>query len=68
MKHSAQDNAEGTMLQVKGVIKEVVGEATNDNELIVDGKFELLHGRVQETVGQIKKLIARYPCFKARMR
>ncbi len=56
MKHSTQDNVEGKMHQVKGGIKEAVGEAINDKELIVDGKAEQLHGKVQEKVGKIKKV------------
>lgn len=55
MKHSARDNAEGKMHQVKGGIKEVVGKAINDEDLIVDGKVEQVQGKVQGKVGQIKK-------------
>lgn len=55
MKHSARDNAEGKMHQVKGGIKEAVGKAINDEELIVDGKVEQTQGKVQEKVGEVKK-------------
>ncbi len=45
------------MHQVKGAIKEAVGKVTDDREMEIEGKVENLDGKIQEKVGQIKKVV-----------
>ena len=59
MKSSTTDNAEGKMHQVKGKIKEVVGNVVGNRDLEAEGKVENLDGKVQEKLGQVKKVIGK---------
>jgi uncharacterized protein YjbJ (UPF0337 family) len=56
MNPSTKDQLEGTIHQVKGKAKEVVGQVTNDPDLINEGTAEKVAGKVQEKVGQIEKV------------
>jgi len=55
MKSSTNDQMEGTFHQMKGKIKEIVGELTDNPKLKAAGTYEKLSGVVQEKIGQIKK-------------
>ena len=57
MKSSTKDNAEGKLHQVKGTIKEVAGIIVGNEDLEAEGKNENLEGKVQEKLGQIKKVM-----------
>jgi len=57
MKSSTKDNAEGKIHQVKGKIKEVAGKTVGNRDLEAEGKDENLGGKVQEKIGQIKKVL-----------
>ncbi len=57
MKSSTKDNAEGKLHQVKGTIKEVAGIIVGNEDLEAEGKNENLKGKVQEKLGQIKKVM-----------
>ncbi|MBF0231226.1 MAG: CsbD family protein [Desulfamplus sp.] len=57
MKSSTKDHAEGTIHQVKGKIKEAVGKTIGNRDLETEGKKEHLEGKVQEKVGDIKKVL-----------
>lgn len=57
MKSSVRDNAEGKLHQAKGTIKETVGKILGDADLKAEGKDEHLHGKAQEKLGQIKKVV-----------
>ena len=46
---------EGTFHQMKGKIKEIAGELTDNPKLKAAGTYEKLSGVVQEKIGQIKK-------------
>jgi len=56
MKSSTKDKAEGMMHQVKGKIKEIGGKAVGNEDLEDEGKDENLKGKVQEKVGDVKKV------------
>lgn len=45
------------MHQLKGKIKEVVGKIVKNRDLEAEGKDENLDGKVQEKIGQIKKVV-----------
>ena len=57
MKSSTRDNAEGKMHQVKGTIKEVAGRIVGNDDLEDEGKDENTEGKIQEKLGQIKKVM-----------
>ena len=48
MKSSAQDQTEGKFHEVKGKIKEVVGELSDDPDLEAEGTREKIAGKVQK--------------------
>jgi uncharacterized protein YjbJ (UPF0337 family) len=56
MKSSTQDKVEGTFHQVKGKVKEVVGELSDNPKLEAEGTAEKIAGKVQEKIGQVKKV------------
>jgi len=41
---------------VKGDVKEVAGKISDNPKLETEGTFEKITGRVQEKVGQVKKV------------
>ncbi len=59
MKSSTKDNAEGTMHQVKGKIKETAGKIVGNDDLEAEGKIENLDGKIQEKVGEFKKILGK---------
>ena len=59
MKSSSQDEAEGKMHKVKGSIKEIAGKITDNPKLERKGKNENNAGKVQEKVGQVKKVFGK---------
>jgi len=56
MKNSTKDQAEGTLHEVKGKVKEQVGRATNNPNLVEDGQDEKIAGKVQKKIGQVEKV------------
>jgi uncharacterized protein YjbJ (UPF0337 family) len=59
MKSGAQDQAEGMFHKVKGKLKEVAGKLGMDSELEAEGKDENIGGKVQEKIGQVKKVLGK---------
>ena len=59
MKPSTKDQAEGTFHQMKGKVKEISGELSDNPELEAEGTDEKIAGKVQEKVGQIKKVLGK---------
>jgi uncharacterized protein YjbJ (UPF0337 family) len=57
MKLSTDDKATGQLHEVKGAVKQKVGELANDPNLEADGKAEKTAGKVQNVVGKIEKAI-----------
>ncbi|RJP93916.1 MAG: CsbD family protein [Desulfobacteraceae bacterium] len=57
MKSSTKDKAEGKLHQIKGTIKEVAGIIAGNDDLEAKGKEENLEGKIQEKIGQIKKVV-----------
>jgi uncharacterized protein YjbJ (UPF0337 family) len=56
MKNSTKDQAEGTMHEVKGKVKEKVGRATKNPNLVEEGQNENVAGKVQKKVGQVERV------------
>jgi len=59
MKSSTRDQAEGTMHELKGKTKEVVGKLSDNPKLQVSGTIEKIGGIVQGKVGQCKKVLGK---------
>ncbi len=59
MKSSTQDQAEGTIHKVKGEIKEIAGKLSKNPEMETEGRDEKIAGKVQEKVGQVKKVFGK---------
>ena len=54
MKRSIKDQAKGTMHEVKGEIKEVVGKVAHNASLENRGRDEKISGKIQKKVGDIE--------------
>jgi len=59
MKSSTQDQAEGTFHKIKGKVKEIVGDLSDNPGLEAEGADEKTEGKVQEKIGQIKKVLGK---------
>ena len=57
MKPSTEDKTTGKLHEVKGTIKEEVGELTNNPDLEADGKAEKKAGKAQNWVGKVEKAV-----------
>lgn len=52
-----KDEVEGKGKQIKGAIKDKVGEVTNNPRLEAEGEAERLAGKVQEKVGKGRRKV-----------
>ena len=59
MKSGPRDQAEGTFHQIKGKVKEVAGELSDNPKLEADGTGEKMDGKIQEKIGEIKKVLGK---------
>ena len=59
MKSSIQDKAEGTFHEVKGKVKELAGKVSDNPELEAEGADEKIAGKMQEKIGQVKKVLGK---------
>jgi uncharacterized protein YjbJ (UPF0337 family) len=57
MNPGTKDEIAGRVHEVKGSIKEKVGELTNDPDLEGEGIGEKIAGKVQKKIGQVEKVI-----------
>lgn len=57
MDDSTKDKAEGVSHEVKGTIKEKVGQITNNPEMEGEGTGEKIGGKVQKKVADIEKAV-----------
>ena len=56
MKPSTTDQVQGKLHEMKGKMKQKVGQVTKNPNLAAQGHDEKLAGKVQEKVGQIEKV------------
>ena len=56
MKPSTENEIAGKVHEVKGKIKEKVGQLTNDSNLEGEGIGEKIAGKVQKKIGQLEKV------------
>ena len=59
MKSGTQDQMEGTFHKIKGKVKEIAGELSDDPKLEAEGTGEKIAGKVQEKIGQVKKVLGK---------
>jgi uncharacterized protein YjbJ (UPF0337 family) len=59
MKSSIRDKAEGAFHELKGTAKEIAGRLNEDPDLEDKGVDEKIAGKVQEKLGQIKKVLGK---------
>ena len=57
VKPSTNDEIAGNIHEVKGAVKQKVGELTNNPRLKGEGKGEKFAGKVQKKIGQIEKVL-----------
>ena len=57
MKPSTDDKTTGKLHEVKGTIKEKVGELTKNPDLEAEGRAEKNAGKVQHWVGKVEKAV-----------
>jgi len=56
MNQSTKDEAKGKFYEVKGKVKEKVGQTTNSPDLEAEGQDEKIGGMVQKKIGQVEKV------------
>jgi len=59
MKSGTEDQAEGKFHKIKGMLKEIAGELSDNRRLETEGTGEKMAGKVQEKIGQIKKVLGK---------
>ena len=59
MKSSTKDQAEGAIHGLKGKAKEIAGKVTDNPKLEAEGTGEKIAGKVQEKIGQVKKVFGK---------
>jgi uncharacterized protein YjbJ (UPF0337 family) len=59
MKTSNRDKVEGSLHAMKGSIKQAAGKLTDNPKLQASGVAEKYSGKIQEKVGQIKKVLGK---------
>jgi uncharacterized protein YjbJ (UPF0337 family) len=52
-----KDEVKGKFRDAKGSVKEKVGQATNDPEMIQEGRNEKSAGRAQDTFGKARRKV-----------
>ena len=57
MKQSTEDKAKGKFHEVKGKVKEKIGQATNNPDLESEGQIEKAGGKIQKKVGQVENVL-----------
>jgi uncharacterized protein YjbJ (UPF0337 family) len=59
MKSGTQDKVEGKFHRSKGKVKEIAGKLGDNPKLEAEGDREQIAGKVQEKIGQVKKVFGK---------
>jgi uncharacterized protein YjbJ (UPF0337 family) len=59
MESSTKDQAKGKFHEVKGTVKEIAGELSDNPKLEAEGLGEKIAGEVQGKIGQFKKVLGK---------
>ena len=57
MKQSTEDIAKGKFHELKGKVKEKVGQAVNSPDLEAEGQAEKIGGKIRKKIGQVEKVL-----------
>lgn len=57
MKPSTQDQSAGKLHELKGAVRQKVGELTKNRKLEINGMAEKNAGKVQNVIGKIEKAV-----------
>ncbi|MHB9097710.1 MAG: CsbD family protein [Syntrophales bacterium] len=57
MKSSTKDQVKGTFHRMKGKLKEIAGELSDNPKLAAAGTYEKISGIVQRKIGHVKKAL-----------
>jgi uncharacterized protein YjbJ (UPF0337 family) len=57
VKPSTKNEIAGRIHEVKGTIKEKIGQLTNDPDLEGEGIGEKIAGKVEKKIGQVEKVV-----------
>lgn len=57
MKSSMKDKVKGAFHEVKGAVKAMAGEITDNPNLEAKGNAEKIAGKVQGKIGQVKRVL-----------
>jgi uncharacterized protein YjbJ (UPF0337 family) len=57
MKPSTTDQVQGTLHEVKGDVKEKIGQVTGNPDATNEGQAEKIAGTVQKKIGQVEKVV-----------
>jgi uncharacterized protein YjbJ (UPF0337 family) len=57
MRESTKDKIKGKAHEMKGAVKEKVGNATNDPNLQAEGQDENVAGKIQKKVGKVERAV-----------
>ena len=57
MKPSTTDQVQGTLHEVKGDLKEKIGQVTGNPDAANEGQAEKIAGTVQKKIGQVEKVV-----------
>jgi uncharacterized protein YjbJ (UPF0337 family) len=61
MEKGLEDSVEGKATALKGRVKDVVGDLTDDKSLQAEGKLDQLKGKAQDVLGKVERKIAPKP-------
>ena len=59
MKSGTRDKAEGTFHQIRGKLREIAGELSDNPVLEAEGAGEKIAGNVQEKIGHVKQVLGK---------
>jgi uncharacterized protein YjbJ (UPF0337 family) len=59
MKSGTEDQAEGKYHKIKGMLREIAGQLSDNPKLEAEGTGEKIAGKVQEKIGQIKQVLGK---------
>jgi uncharacterized protein YjbJ (UPF0337 family) len=57
MNNSTKDKVEGGAHELKGAVKEKVGQVINNPDLQDEGTVERLSGKIQKKIGQVETVV-----------
>ena len=59
LRNSSKDRAKGKALEMRGKVKEAAGKATKNRDLQDEGTVDKAAGKVQNKLGQVKRVFER---------